>query len=477
MAEVQHDSQGEKRQSFIAKQQLISAAKTAFQQLSTVMKNTTLYPEEHPFLRVSAEKFLATIGALLADRKEVAFYLVGGELFFETHSVPVDQGFVLLMEQFTNLEVSGIIFSPGLTEKELIKFAILMGKETAFFASQGGITEVIEQEGIAHIELRRVMVVDKNTSGAIKEGKKQASKIFMEAVETVKETVQAVHMDKAINMYKINSTVQTMVDNILYNRDALMGLTSIKMFDEYTFAHSVNTAILAISLGSFLSFGKSQIAALGVAGLLHDVGKVSVPYEIINKPSKLTDAEWEVVKRHPIEGALILSDTPGLTKLAMVVAFEHHQHGDVRGYPWIDDRLQQHPFSHIVSFADTYEALTAARVYYKVQISPEKAIRIMIKEMNNAFDATLLKAFVNMIGIFPTGTLLKLDTGEIGLVMHQTRDLMRPHVLLLTKFDGSEKNNGAEVSLLETAGGQYKRTVVGTIDNQIAKIDLKKYLV
>jgi HD-GYP domain-containing protein (c-di-GMP phosphodiesterase class II) len=319
-------------------------------------------------------------------------------------------------------------------------------------------------------------VVEKKVESAVKEGGKKAAEIFKEAMETVKEMVHAVHVDKAINMRKINSTVQTMVDNVLDNRDALMGLTSIKMYDEYTFAHSVNTSILAVSLGSFLSFGKSQIASLGVAGLLHDIGKVNVPHEVINKPDKLTDAEWEMVKRHPIEGALILSDVPGLTKLAMVSAFEHHQHGDTRGYPWIDDQLQQHPFSHIISIADAYEALTAARVYYKVQISPEQAINIMIKKRGTVFDPTLVKAFVNMMGIYPIGTLLKLDSGEIGVVTHQTRDLMRPRVLLLTKFDGSEKQAGAEVSLIETAAGKFKRSIVGTIDNQVAKIDVKQYL-
>jgi HD-GYP domain-containing protein (c-di-GMP phosphodiesterase class II) len=477
MADAQHDSPpADKRETFVAKQQVIGAARTAFQQLSAVMKNTTLYPEDHPSLRASAVKLLGTIEALLADRKEVAFYIVGGELFFETFSVPADQGLVLLMEHFTSLEVSGLIFRPGLTDKELIRFAFLMGKEPAFFSSQGGITAVLEQEGIGNIELHRVMIVDKDISGALKEGEKQAAKIFMEAVDTVKEMVQSVHLDKALNMRKVNTTVQTMVDDILNNRDALLGLTSIKMYDEYTFAHSVNTAILAISLGTFLSFGKAQIAALGVAGLLHDLGKVNVPHEIINKPDKLTDAEWEIVKRHPIEGALLLSDTPGVTKLAMVTAFEHHQHGGSRGYPWIDDRLQQHPFSHIISLADAYEALTAARVYYKVQISPEQAIRIMVKKRGAAFDATLVKAFVNMLGLFPTGTLLKLDTGEIGLVTHQGRDLMRPRVLILTKFDGSEKKEGGEISLLETVGGKHKRTIVGTIDNQVAKINVKQYL-
>lgn len=477
MADTQDDSRGESRQSFFAKQQLIGSAKTAFQQLSAVLKNMTLYPEAHPFLLASAEKLANTIKELLVGRKEAAFYLVGGELFFEALSVPIDQSLALLMEQFTAREVSGIIFKPGLRETELIKFALLMSKEPAFFVDRGGIAQAIAREGITHIELHRVLLVEKTVGGAVKdkERKKKTVEIFMDAVETVKEMVHAVHLDKALNMRKMNTTVQTMVDNILDNRDALMGLTSIKTYDEYTFAHSVNTAILAISLGTFLSLEKTQVAALGMAGLLHDIGKVRVPLEIINKPGELTDEEWELVKRHPIEGALILSGIPGVTKLAMVTAFEHHQHGDVRGYPWIDDRPQQHPFSQIISLADAYEAITAARVYYNVQMPSDQAVRILLKK-RGTFDPTLVKSFVNMIGIFPIGTLLKLDTGEIGLVLHQARDLMRPRVLLLSAFDGSEKKTGTVVSLLETAGGRYKRTAVGTIDPYLAKINIKQYL-
>lgn len=474
MADAQHDSNAQ--QSFLAKQQLIGAARTAFQQFSAVLKSTTLYPADHPSLRAAAQKLLGTLETLLLDRREVAFYLVSGELFFERHSVPLDQGLSQLLEFITAREVSAIIFSPGLTEPELIKLSIMINKEPAAFAEQGGITNAVRQEGIEHVQLQQVTVVEKDVAADLRKEQKKAAKIYMQAVDTVKEIVEAVHIEKAINMRKINATVQSMVDDVLDNRDALMGLTSIKMYDEYTFAHSVNTSILAVSLGSFLSFGKAQIAALGVAGLLHDIGKVNVPREIINKPDKLSDDEWEIVKRHPIEGALILSDTPGVTKLAMIAAFEHHQHGDVKGYPWIDDRLQQHPFSQIVSLADAYDALTAARVYYKVQISPDQAMRIIVKKRGTNFEATVVKAFVNMMGFFPIGTILKLDTGEVGLVMQQTRDLMRPRVLLLTAFDGSEKENGAQVSLLETTGEKYKRSVVGTIDNQIAKIDVKKYL-
>jgi HD-GYP domain-containing protein (c-di-GMP phosphodiesterase class II) len=475
MADERRDSRGEAKQSFYARQQLISAARVTFQHLAAVLKNATLYPESHPSVHSAAEKLLIKIQELLVDRKEVAFYLVGGELFFETYSVPVDQSLSLIMEQFVIREIGGIMFKPGLTEMEIIKFASLMSKDPAFFASEGGINAALAQEHIDHIDLHRALIVDNKVGSAIKKGKK-ASAGYTDAIGTVKEMIRSVHLDKTVNMRKMNTTVQTMVDDILENRDAFMGLTSIKMYDEYTFAHSVNTSILAISLGSFLSLEKRQIAVLGIAGLLHDIGKVSLPLEIINKPGKLNEAEWEVIQQHPVEGALVLSDVPGVTKMAMVAAFEHHQHGDIHGYPRVQDGHLPHLFSQIVSLADAYEAITANRVYYSSRTTPYQAIMILLKNRGKTFDPILVKAFVNMIGIFPVGTILKLDTGEVGLVMHQTRDLMRPRVLLLTKFDGSEKEAGADVSLLATVNGQYVRSVTGTIDPQTARINLKQYI-
>jgi HD-GYP domain-containing protein (c-di-GMP phosphodiesterase class II) len=474
--EPQADSRGEARQSFFAKQQLILSVKTVFQQLSGVLKNASLYPAAHPFLLTSAEKLRAQINALLVMRKTVSFYLVGGELFFETNSIPVDQGVVALMEHFASRDVGSVIFKPDLTTQELIRFAYLMNNDAKFFADPGRVESTMVSEGISHIEIHRVMLVDKKTGAAIKEGKK-TTELFNDAVDTVKDMVQSVHMKKAINMRLVNKTVQTLVDNILQNRDALIGVSSLKMYDEYTFAHSVNVSILAISLGTFLSFDKPQVAALGVAGLLHDIGKINVPLDVINKPDTLTNREWSMMKRHPVEGALLLADVPAMTKLAMIASFEHHQHGDVRGYPRIDGRLQQHPFSQIISIADAYDAIVAARVYYKVPTPPEQGVRIMLQRRGSVFNAVLVKAFVNMIGLFPIGTVVKLDTGEFGIVVHQTRDLMRPRVLLLTKFDGSEKEDpGAEASLLETRGSRRKRSIIGTIEPTRAGIDIKKYI-
>jgi HD-GYP domain-containing protein (c-di-GMP phosphodiesterase class II) len=476
MASEQPANRGDARQSFYARQQLIDTARTAFQQLAAVLRNSTLYPEAHPYLLTAADKLGTTLGRLLVDRKQAPFYLVGGELFFETISIPIDQSLALVMEQLTGKDIGGIIFLPGLKPQELTRLASLLHKDAAFYAKRT-IHDVIAQEGVEHIQLHRVLLVDDKVGSVIKEGKQKAAELFKDAADTVKELVRAEGKERSSALRKMNTIVQTMVDNIMENREALLSLTNLKMYDEYTFAHSVNTSILAVSLGNYLSLEKTQIASLGVAGLMHDIGKMNVPHEIINKPGKLTEAEWEQVKRHPIEGALLLSDIPGMSKLAMVAAFEHHQHGGERGYPAVGDGHAQHPFSQIVSLADAYEALTAARVYYKTQMPPDNAVRILLKKGGTAFNPVLVKAFVNMIGLFPIGTLLKLDTGEVGLVMHQTRDLLRPRVLLLTCFDGSEKSYGQEVSLVETEHGHYRRTVVGTIDPNIAKINVKQYIV
>jgi HD-GYP domain-containing protein (c-di-GMP phosphodiesterase class II) len=476
MSAEQSDARGEARQTFYAKQQLIASAKGAFQQLSAVMRSAALYPAAHPFLLSSADQLLSRTHDLLATRKEVAFYIVSGELFFETYSVPIDQGISLLLEDLIRRDVGGVIFKPALTRDEVVKFAGLMNQDVPSSSSEWMIGNALTAEGVVNIELRRVRLVDKKAGETLKQAKKKSAELFMEAVTTVKEMVDAVHLDKAINMRAMTQMVHTMVDNILDNRDAILGLTSIKMYDEYTFAHSVNTSILAVSLGTYLSLDKPQIAALGVAGLLHDIGKVAIPREIINKPEKLTDQEWGILKRHPVEGALLLADAPAVTRIAMIAAFEHHQHSGEHGYPRIDDMLLQHPFSQIIALADAYDAITAARVYYSIQTPPDKAIRILINKRGKSFNPVLVKAFVNMIGIFPIGTLVKLSTGAIGLVVHQTRDLMRPRVLLLNKFDGSEKENGVEVNLLETERGRYKYSIVGTINPFLARINVKKYL-
>lgn len=463
----------ERRLSFFHQQQLVTAAKTGFQQLTAMIKNAAIYPPAHPFLLGSAEQLLLTLEELMGKRAQAAYYLIAGELFFETFSVPLEESLSLQLEEFTRREIGGLVFKPELSRKELIAFAYLMNRDSAAIASVGGVTALLVNEGITHITAHKVLPYEERPSAVSEEIRTSPTQIFSDAVEVVKDVVHAVHQGKAINAQRMQTVLHTMVDSILDNRDALMGLTSMKLYDEYTFAHCVNVAILSIATGAFLGFDKHQLAALGGAGMLHDIGKVNIPLDIINKPEALTDKEWEVLQRHPIDGALILANMTGVNLLSVVAAFEHHLHYGTRGYPLTGPEVQIHPFSEIVEIADAYDAITSARVYYRVQTPPHEAIRILLKKRGTAFNPVMVKAFVNMVGIFPVGTALRLNTGEVGLVTHQTRDLLRPVVLLLRTFDGTERE---EASLLEMESGKYRRSAVATLDPQAMNIDLTLYV-
>ncbi len=472
MGEERQAARGETQLSFYLQQQLVEAARRGFLQLTAVIKNAVFYPPAHPFLLGSAEQLLLALEELFAKRNEAVFSIVSGELFFETFSVPVEEGTARVLEDISRRDIGGITFKPGLTRDEIVAFSYLVNRDPKAVTSQGGMGTLMDKAGITHILVQRVLPLAIKTGNSTGGEEKKPSEIFKESVDVVKEIVQAVQSEKTINVRRIQNVVHTMVDSILENRDALLGLTTIKMYDEYTFAHSVNVSILSIAMGAFLSFEKSQVATLGIAGMLHDIGKVNIPREIISKPDSLTSEEWDIVKRHPVEGALILAGMPGVSKLAMVAAFEHHRQHDSRGYPQVGEPASTHPFSSIVAIADAFDALTSVRVYYHIQTPPDEAVRILLGKRGTTFNPVLVKAFVNLVGIFPIGTLVRLNTGEMGLVVHQTRDLLRPRVLILRTFDGTEKE---EVSLLEMEGGRYKRSVVDTVDPDEMKIILTNY--
>jgi HD-GYP domain-containing protein (c-di-GMP phosphodiesterase class II) len=458
--------------SFFLQQQLVNTAKTAFQQMATLIRNAQLYPPAHPSLLSSAEQLLLTLEEVFAKRKEAVFYFIAGELFFETFSVPIEEPLAVLIEGFIQRDIGGVQFRTGLGRGELVSLAYLMTRDRSALTAQGGIGALLVREGVNHITVQAVLPIEAKAKEQQKKTGKRPSEVFLDAIDTVREIVHSAHAGKVVNVRKIQATVHTMVDNIVDNRDAMIGLTSIKLYDEYTFAHSVNVSMLCIAQGAFLAFDRPQIAALGLAGMLHDIGKVNIPLDIINKPDALTDAEWEVMKRHPIEGALILTGMSGVSPLAIVSSFEHHLHHDSKGYPQVGGFGRLHPFSQIVAIADAYDALTSVRVYYNIPKPPDEAVRILLKKRGTNFNPMLVKAFVNMVGIFPIGTLVRLNTGEAGLVMHQTGDLLRPKVLLLRTFDGTETE---EVSLLEMETGRYKRSILGSLDPQSMNVNIARY--
>jgi HD-GYP domain-containing protein (c-di-GMP phosphodiesterase class II) len=258
-------------------------------------------------------------------------------------------------------------------------------------------------------------------------------------------------------------------------------LTAIKNFDEYTFAHSVNVCILSVALGARLGLPKKKLSELGYGALFHDVGKVKLPLEIINKPAELTEEEWEKIQKHPVWGVKILLSRRALDRfslVAMVVAFEHHLKMDLSGYPQLSFKKDLNLYSRIVSIADVYDSMTSGRVYAKTPLTPDEALKQMMNQAGKSFDPVLLKVFINMLGIYPVGSVVLLDTGEVGVVIKSNPDqLSRPEVAIIADKNGKKE----KVEMIDLAGlhgktGEYKRTILKTIDPRPYKLDIARYI-
>jgi putative nucleotidyltransferase with HDIG domain len=242
-------------------------------------------------------------------------------------------------------------------------------------------------------------------------------------------------------------------------------LTSIKKHDEHTFVHALNVAILVLMQAETLGFKRSDLNEIGVAALLHDVGKLTIPERVLKKDGKLSQEEIQLMKDHPVEGAKILIRTEGLTRLASVVAFEHHLRYDLAGYPPRDDQQQQTLASMLVNIADYYDACRSHRSYHK-GLPPEEIHEDMVSKKGADFDPDLLDHFFSTIGVYPAGTLVLLDTKEVGMVVEaEPVDAKRPKVRLLC--DTQKKTFDCEtiVDLREQKekSKEYKRTIIRSI--------------
>jgi HD-GYP domain-containing protein (c-di-GMP phosphodiesterase class II) len=286
---------------------------------------------------------------------------------------------------------------------------------------------------------------------------------------------------RSINTVKSKRAIQFLIDQLIKNETNLMSLTSIKNFDEYTFAHSVNVCILSVSLGARIGLSKRQLSELGFAALFHDVGKVKLPLEILNKPGELNEEEWHEVRKHPVHGVKALLTKRSLDRFstrAMVVSFEHHLKLDLSGYPQLNHKKDLNLFTRIVTIADVYDSMTSGRVYAKTPLRPDEALRKMLEKERKAFDPVLLKVFINMLGIYPVGSLVILNTGEVGLVMQANPvELSRPEVVIIADKNGKrDKIETVDLTKIDEKSGEHKRTILKTIDPHQYDMDIARYI-
>lgn len=255
-----------------------------------------------------------------------------------------------------------------------------------------------------------------------------AKKIHGKAKKIVTTVFNDVRMGKALEIEEAALLVDEINQSIERNPNALLSLIRLKSIDEYTYLHSVAVCMLMIALGRQLDLNGDQLKQAGIAGLLHDIGKMAVPNEVLNKPGKLTDEELNIIREHPQRGWEILKSCYQVNESALDVCLHHHEHMDGQGYPekLSGDALTL--FARMGAVCDVYDAITSERCYKKAWM-PAEAIRKMAAWENGHFDETVFHAFVKTIGIYPNGTLLKLKSGRLGVVIEQSRKSLTTPVI------------------------------------------------
>jgi len=274
------------------------------------------------------------------------------------------------------------------------------------------------------------------------------------------------------------------VDQILNEEASLVGLTTIRDYDEYTFTHSVNVCIFSVALGKRLGLSKLQLYDLGMAALFHDIGKSRVPLEVLNKTSGLTDAEWRAIAAHPWLGVLALFQVRGTQEFpyrSMVVAVEHHMKTDLTGYPKPVRPRQLSMYSKIVAAADGFDAATSRRSYQTVPYSPADVMKELRDNPRRGMDPVVVKAFINLTGIYPIGTVVVMDTFELGIV-HAVNPLSemlaRPLVRVISDAQGNLVSPGSIVDLADRAdNGEFHRTIIKTENPDRYGIRVSDYFV
>jgi len=225
---------------------------------------------------------------------------------------------------------------------------------------------------------------------------------------------------------KIILIVNQIIDEILNSEDITFNLANLKSVDDYTFEHSVNVCVLSVITGIGIGLNKVKLVELGIGAILHDIGKMLIPQDILNKPGLLTDQEFDVVKNHTVYGYEVLSKIKDISVESAKVALNHHERFDGNGYPQTLGNSEIHIYSRIVAIADVFDALTSDRVYSK-KISPFKAVEYIISMVGAHFDREIISKFVKLVGYYYRGQLLRLNTGEVARVVkrHQSRPVVR----------------------------------------------------
>jgi HD-GYP domain-containing protein (c-di-GMP phosphodiesterase class II) len=346
-----------------------------------------------------------------------------------------------------------------------------------------GFMERFAQAPVEHIDLRPATEVEGEQDD--EEAVTAAKRTYAQSVKVAHEVLGDMRLGKAVNVRKVKRAVQGIVDQVLSNESSMVTMTTLRDFDEYTFTHCVNVSIFSVILGQRLGLDRLQLYELGLGALFHDVGKQRLDADVINKPSSLTDEEWDHLKEHPTEGLLLLFQMHGFTDVPyrqMLMAYEHHMKIDLTGYPPNTREREPTLFSRIVSVADAFDAGTSVRSYQYEPWPPDAVLQEMRDNPKRGFDKLLVKVLITATGVYPVGTLVILDSHELAVVSHVNSDpelLHCPKVRVISDPVGLPLSEPKTVDLADSdpVTGAPVHQIIKTTDPQKYGVRVSDYLI
>ena len=457
--------------------------------LYATMRSLRLYPLENQVVQRALAEVDVNTQAILTREGRLQFRLVGDFIFFNDVRVSLDLGnyasFVFVRKALETHGIGDIEATRQVDIREWTSFlSVLVSQPEGVEDPLEAFVASIEQAGIENLKVGPpAALVD--ALSLSDEAKEAARRTYARSVSVVKEVMTSVRLGKAWSGRRVKRVVLGIVDQVLHEEAAMLGMTTLRDYDEYTFTHSVNVCILSVALGQKLGFSKLQLFDLGLGALFHDVGKSRVPLSVLNKEGRLDKEEWKVMSQHPEFGLVMLFDLHGFEEppyRAMLTAYEHHMRIDFTGYPKVLRRRQMGFFSRIIAVADAFDAATSKRSYQYIPFPPDEVLREMRDNPSRGFDPVIVKAFVNMMGIYPVGTLCILDSGELSVVVAPSpnpEELHRPLVRVVSDANGRKLPEPPLVDLSEThmATGRPARTIVKTTDPDKYAITVSDYVV
>ena len=443
--------------------------------LAAALRGAQLYAGNHPLVTRNIAALNDTLTLVHASTPSVAIGIVGDELVVGDTPIPrAAENMGELMRRIQQAGIERIVIDRGVEVDELTKLVLTVAKSESVAPGKNRSDEVAAALAkLSHIRVGRLQV-EQRVDAAVGDIA-TIRRLYDDAVTLAGNLWESAQTEGIPDADAARGMVDNLAQAVAQNRTALLALTALKNYDNYTFTHMVNVSLLTMGQARGLGIEGPLLREFGLSALLHDIGKVRTPTDVLNKPDKLTEAEFEIMKRHTIEGAEILRKTPEMPALAPVVAFEHHLRVDGTGYPNGVKRDGLNLGTMLCGIADVYDAMRSQRAYQQA-FPTDRILAVLQRNDGKQFDQNLVRRFAQLVGIYPAGNLVRLDSGEIAVVVRTyAPDPYRPRVRVIMNKEGAKLDRPYDLNLWESDEGQ-PTTVQAPLDPAVYQIDPLTYL-